>query len=328
MTDVRGHHAGQRQQRETRPLCAMKRPLSLSTPALSAKQLTARLQATGLSPEQLSGVLLTHEHGDHTSALKVFLIRNPLPVFCNSLTARALQHAGVAHNNWKLFATGSGFFTLAPSRSARSQCLTTPLTRWALHLVGWRVLRRPHRSRLCATRLVFEMLRGIHALLIETNHDEELLQATPGGLGPSNSASSPGMGISPTAERRASFPSWMPPSANHPGPSSAGTATRRSWRSIQLGRLSIGENLVSTQPSLRRAGHSKPRPSDYLRTPAPKCPQQAWRQPRENPQQSRDGRITPPSPGCRRGEGPRARRKSTAPRPQQRRGNRRRSEPA
>ena len=27
-----------------------------------------------------------------------------------------------------------------------------------------------------ATRLVFEMLRGIRALLIETNHDEELLQ--------------------------------------------------------------------------------------------------------------------------------------------------------
>ena len=51
---------------------------------LSARQLTARLLATGTSPEQLSGILLTHEHGDHTSALKVLLMRHQLPVFCNS----------------------------------------------------------------------------------------------------------------------------------------------------------------------------------------------------------------------------------------------------
>ena len=31
----------------------------------------------GLCPEQLSGILLTHEHGDHTSALKVILIASP-----------------------------------------------------------------------------------------------------------------------------------------------------------------------------------------------------------------------------------------------------------
>ena len=43
---------------------------------LSAKQLTARLLAVGLCPEQLSAILLTHEHGDHTSALKVMLTRH------------------------------------------------------------------------------------------------------------------------------------------------------------------------------------------------------------------------------------------------------------
>lgn len=142
---------------------------------LSAKQLTARLQATGLSPEQLSGVLLTHEHGDHTSALKVFLIRNPLPVFCNSLTARALQHAGVAHNNWKLFATGSDFSL----GTFEIRAFSVPHD--AADPVGFRI----SSAGVCfgvltdlgyATRLVFEMLRGIHALLIETNHDEELLQ--------------------------------------------------------------------------------------------------------------------------------------------------------
>src|SRR3981189_971542 len=76
---------------------------------LSAKQLTSRLLATGLVPERLSGILLTHEHSDHTSALKVLLARHQLPVFCNALTARALQDAGLVHGNWKLFQTGAEF---------------------------------------------------------------------------------------------------------------------------------------------------------------------------------------------------------------------------
>ena len=42
---------------------------------------TARLLAMGISPEQLSGILLTHEHGDHTSALKVLLMRHQLAGF-------------------------------------------------------------------------------------------------------------------------------------------------------------------------------------------------------------------------------------------------------
>ncbi|MET0253793.1 MAG: MBL fold metallo-hydrolase [Terrimicrobiaceae bacterium] len=142
---------------------------------LSARQLTARLLATGISPEQLSGILLTHEHGDHTSALKVLLMRHQLPVFCNSLTARALHDAGLVHENWKLFQTGSEFslgsFTI--------RAFSVPHD--AADPVGFRI----SSSGSCfgvltdlgyATRLVFEMLRGIQALLIETNHDEELLQ--------------------------------------------------------------------------------------------------------------------------------------------------------
>jgi glyoxylase-like metal-dependent hydrolase (beta-lactamase superfamily II) len=66
---------------------------------LSAKQLTARLLAVGLCPEQLSGILLTHEHGDHTSALKVILTRHQVPIFCNFLTGRTLQDFGLVHGD-------------------------------------------------------------------------------------------------------------------------------------------------------------------------------------------------------------------------------------
>ena len=40
---------------------------------LSAKQLGLRLESLGVSPERLTGILLTHEHGDHVRGLDVFL---------------------------------------------------------------------------------------------------------------------------------------------------------------------------------------------------------------------------------------------------------------
>lgn len=142
---------------------------------LSAKQLSIRLQTVGVSVEQLTGVLLTHEHHDHTSALKVLLGRNELPVYCNAMTARALKDNGLSHSNWKLFQTGSEFtlgdFTIRPFLVPHD----------AAEPVGFRI----SGSEGClgvltdlghATHSIFDALRGVRALLIETNYDEQMLQ--------------------------------------------------------------------------------------------------------------------------------------------------------
>lgn len=143
---------------------------------LSARQLETRLQAMGNSAEQLSGILLTHEHGDHTSALKVLLARHPcLPLICNPHTARALRESGLVHEAWKLFETGSEF----PLGSFAIRAFSVPHD--AADPVGFRISSNGSGFGILtdlgyATRLVFEMLRGVRALLIETNHDEALLQ--------------------------------------------------------------------------------------------------------------------------------------------------------
>ena len=143
---------------------------------LSARQLEARLLAMGSSTEELSGILLTHEHGDHTSALKVLLTRHEhLPLFCNPLTARALRESGLIHEDWKLFETGSEFSL----GSFAIRAFSVPHD--AADPVGFRISSNGSCFGVLtdlgyATRLVFEMLRGIRVLLIETNHDEELLQ--------------------------------------------------------------------------------------------------------------------------------------------------------
>src|SRR5215212_428011 len=58
---------------------------------LSARQLQLRLELCGLTPEQLDGVLLTHEHGDHVCGLEVLCRKFHVPIYCNALTAEAIR---------------------------------------------------------------------------------------------------------------------------------------------------------------------------------------------------------------------------------------------
>ena len=60
---------------------------------ISCRQLTQRIKEIGMQPEDLDGVLLTHEHRDHISGLPVFSRKYHLPVFANEPTWRSLPAA-------------------------------------------------------------------------------------------------------------------------------------------------------------------------------------------------------------------------------------------
>ena len=77
---------------------------------LSARQLVLRLARCGISPNELDGVLLTHEHGDHVCGLEVLCRKFEIPIFCNALTAEAIRYGSLGtHRNWRIFRTGSTF---------------------------------------------------------------------------------------------------------------------------------------------------------------------------------------------------------------------------
>jgi len=141
---------------------------------LSARRLAVCLQACGVEPEGLSGILLTHEHGDHTKGLKVFVTKHNVPVFANPLTADHLKRGGV-QANWNLFSSGAGFAL------GGLEILPFSVPHDAADPVGF-VLRSGGTGFAVltdlgyATRQVVESVRGVQALLIETNHDEALLQ--------------------------------------------------------------------------------------------------------------------------------------------------------
>jgi phosphoribosyl 1,2-cyclic phosphodiesterase len=149
---------------------------------LSARQITRRLEQCGITPAQLDGVLLTHEHGDHVCGLEVLCRKFHVPIYCNRLTAEAIRCPSNAslgeHRNWRLFQTGSDFAI------CDIHVQTFPVPHDAVDPVGYAF--HSGESSLgfitdlgYATKMVVERLRKVHTLVIETNHDEKMLQNDP-----------------------------------------------------------------------------------------------------------------------------------------------------
>ena len=55
----------------------------------SARQIRQRLATIGRTPENLTGILITHEHSDHICGLLALAQKLKLPVYCNRATQEA-----------------------------------------------------------------------------------------------------------------------------------------------------------------------------------------------------------------------------------------------
>lgn len=144
---------------------------------LSARQIVARLEQCGVAPEQLDGVLLTHEHGDHVCGLEVLCRKFRVPIYTNALTAEAIKCDGAfdRHRNWRIFRTGAEF------NICDVTVQTFPVPHDAVDPVGFAFHAGSRSLGFItdlgyATKLLVERLRQVHTLVIETNHDEKMLQ--------------------------------------------------------------------------------------------------------------------------------------------------------
>jgi phosphoribosyl 1,2-cyclic phosphodiesterase len=147
---------------------------------LSARQIVLRLEQCEVAPDQLDGVLLTHEHGDHVCGLEVLCRKFDLPIYCNALTAEAIRCDGSLnrHRNWRIFRTGAEFsiYDILVQSFPVPHDAVDPLG-FAFH-AGRRSLGFITDLGY-ATKMLIERLREVHTLVIETNHDEKLLQNDP-----------------------------------------------------------------------------------------------------------------------------------------------------
>ena len=143
----------------------------------SARQICQRLESAGIRPDSLSAILLTHEHGDHTAGLEVFCRKQTVPIFCTRLTAEQLRRANIGDNaRWQLFEAGSTF------RIQDVEIESFYVPHDAVDPVAF-VLRDSDGGAVGfltdlghATKAARERIRKVNALVVETNHDEKLLQ--------------------------------------------------------------------------------------------------------------------------------------------------------
>ena len=146
---------------------------------LSARQMVERLKLCGVNPLEIDGILLSHEHGDHVCGLDVWCKQFGTPIYCNRLTAETLQRQSPeARKSWHCFVSGSEF------RIKDVTVQSFPVPHDAAEPCGF-VLHHGNAALGFltdlgfATKLVYERVREVQTLIIETNHDEKLLQNCP-----------------------------------------------------------------------------------------------------------------------------------------------------
>jgi phosphoribosyl 1,2-cyclic phosphodiesterase len=152
---------------------------------LSCREICKRMKAVGFTPDCLSAVLITHEHVDHIAGLRVLARKLSVPVFITSAThrtwARAQQdETGEVPEIRKLevFASGHKFQV--------GDIEITPFTiphdaidpvGFAFRVEGVKVAIATDLGYLPAS--VLDHLRGCEVLVIESNHDLEMLRGGP-----------------------------------------------------------------------------------------------------------------------------------------------------
>lgn len=142
----------------------------------SARQIVQRLQSVGVTPASLDAVFITHEHGDHVTGLEVFSRRHQVPIYCNRLTAETLHRDEWAKQaSWKLFETGSPVHVgdLEVSSFYVPHDAVDPVAFVFCHANGSIGFLTDLGY---APKLALERLRKVDLLVIETNHDERMLQ--------------------------------------------------------------------------------------------------------------------------------------------------------
>ena len=145
----------------------------------SSRELTRRLALVGVEPGSLSALVLTHEHVDHCRCAARFARRHRLPVFATAGTLREIDFDGETAREATVLRSGE------PCEIAGFQVEPFLLPHDAREPIG-AVLEDGAGRRLglvadCGTHshLAWARLRELDVLVMETNHDLDMLRNGP-----------------------------------------------------------------------------------------------------------------------------------------------------
>ena len=149
----------------------------------SCRELGARLQAVGVEPRRLDALVITHEHADHIRGAALFSQTHKVPLYCTAATFRAagLGRAGIhGHGVFAHVAVEPG----VPFEIGGLRLRPFSVPHDAADTVGYAVECEGGRFGY-ATDLghdagtVREALRDCDLLMLESNHDVDMLRRGP-----------------------------------------------------------------------------------------------------------------------------------------------------
>ncbi|MBZ0115082.1 MAG: MBL fold metallo-hydrolase [Thermoanaerobaculia bacterium] len=145
----------------------------------SGREIARRLARVGLEPSDLSALLLTHEHGDHSRGAAAFARRHGIRLHATRGTLAGMKLPQKVRGLISEFRSDrefeAGGFRIEPfgiPHDAREPV--------GLVIEDSRGCRLGLAADLgCRSRLAWTRLQGLHILILETNHDLDMLRDGP-----------------------------------------------------------------------------------------------------------------------------------------------------
>ncbi len=149
---------------------------------ISGKRTEAGLAGVGLKASELDGIFVTHEHMDHISGLGVLARKYELPIYATPKTIEAIRKAKCIGN-----LDESLFHPIPAEETFRLKDLDVYPMRTshdAAEPVAYRLSHGRQKVGIVTDLGTFndytvENLQGLDALLLEANHDVNMLQVGP-----------------------------------------------------------------------------------------------------------------------------------------------------
>ena len=149
---------------------------------ISGKRTESGLRELGLTGRDIDGILITHEHADHIQGLGVIARKYEIPIYATAGTIKAMKSCS---------SLGSVEESLYRQVQEDRKLIIKDLTINPMHIshdaaqpVGYRISYGSRRVAVCTDLGVYndytvECLKGMDALLLEANHDVNMLQVGP-----------------------------------------------------------------------------------------------------------------------------------------------------
>ena len=147
---------------------------------LSAKETARRLSEAGVDATRINAIVITHEHADHIKGVRVFSKTTSAPVFISQETrAECRWQGGTQGVRW-----GEAISSSAPFQVGALDFHPFTIPHDGIDTFAYTVESAGVKIGIVTdlgyiTQLVAERLRGCNLIVMESNHDKDMLKVGP-----------------------------------------------------------------------------------------------------------------------------------------------------